>query len=403
MKKIMLILSLGILIFTGCTANVPEPLDIEATVQSNVEKAVQDKKLVDETMLQEALDQQAAKISSDIDLKLNMMMTQMADKQEPTPNFYIATPTLSIGSNQNNAQTAAGSDGNCVVKFAYLSDVTFPDGTMTLPKTTFTKSWYIQNIGTCNLDNRYKLVYVSGDKVGTAEEFPLFPSAKLLKPGESAVVSVQITAPENVSTFSTYWALKTPDGKVIQGGEAQDVLLSSVFKVGKQYNFYENLGGAICSDNTGLFFCGSSDRTSGRGTAYYAPSPTVESNYAGQPSIVISPPTIENGTTRVTFGPIRVPRGTWLRAAVSCPPNTPSCDNYVRLFVQVEGQTEQRVTETQENNDGFATQWNIQLSDYGYHDQSLLFIFEVQAIGGSDKDDMIIIQVPRLTDQSPVS
>jgi len=117
---------------------------------------------------------------------------------------------------------------------------------------------------------------------------------------------------------------------------------------------------------------------------------------------VIGPPLKENGKTRVTFGPIRVPRGTWLRAAVSCPPNAPGCDNFVRLFVQVEGSTEQRVTETQENNDGYVTEWNIQLSDYGYHDQSLTYTFEVQANGGSDADDLIIIQMPRLTDVAPV-
>lgn len=395
-------MSLCILLFSGCTANMPEPLNLESTVQSNIDTIIQDKNLVDEEMLQSALDKQAEKISSDMDEKLNLIMTMVADPKEPTPNIYIATPTLSIGSSQSGTQAAPVTDGNCVVKFAYLSDVTFPDGAMTLPRTTFTKSWYIQNIGTCDLDNRYKLVYVSGDKVGTAEEFPLFSSPKLLKPGESTVVSVKLVAPENLSTYSTYWALQTPDGKIVRGGEAQDVLLSSIFKVGNQYNFQENLSGAICSDNSGLFFCGSSDRSSGRGTAYYAASPTVESNYAGQPSIIISPPAAENGTTRVTFGPIFVPRDTWLRAAISCPPNAPSCDNYVRLFVQSEGLAEQRVTETQENNDGFTTQWNIQLGDYGYHEQSLLFIFEVQAIGGSDKDDMIIIQVPRLTDQPPI-
>ena len=89
-------------------------------------------------------------------------------------------------------------------------------------------------------------------------------------------------------------------------------------------------------------------------------------------------------------------------AAVSCRPNAPLCNAKVRLLVQAEGLTEQQVTETQEFNDGFTTQWNVQLSDYGYHDQSLTYTFEVEAIGGGDTDDVIILQAPRLTDSAPI-
>jgi hypothetical protein len=49
----------------------------------------------------------------------------------------------------------------CTNKFEFLSDVTFPDGTMTLPLTTFTKSWYVQNTGTCEWTKYYSIVYLS--------------------------------------------------------------------------------------------------------------------------------------------------------------------------------------------------------------------------------------------------
>lgn len=68
----------------------------------------------------------------------------------------------------------------------------------------------------------------------------------------------------------------------------------------------------------------------------------------------------------------------------------------------MEGLTPQIVTESQEFNDGFVTEWNVQLSDYGYHDQDLTYTFEVEAIGGADKDDEIVFQVPRLTDKAPI-
>jgi hypothetical protein len=397
MKKFALLSGLIFLsLVSGCTYHSPEPINLDATIQAGISSALEEKDLLDQAKLDQSQQTQNTQIAAEVDQKVSSLATEVyLDMQENVLPEIGGTPTLSVGSGSSSAA--------CTNKFEFLSDVTFPDGTMTLPLTTFTKSWYVQNTGTCEWTKYYSIVYLSGDNVGTAKEFPLFTSDKLLKNGESAIISVIITAPEKQGEYSTYWALKSPDGQIFKGGDsAEGYPLSSKFKVGSQYNFYENLSGAICSDDSGLFFCGSSDRSSGRGVAYYSASPTVESNYAGQPSIVIGPPLKENGKTRVTFGPIRVPRGTWLRAAVSCPPNAPGCDNFVRLFVQVEGSTEQRVTETQENNDGYVTEWNIQLSDYGYHDQSLTYTFEVQANGGSDADDLIIIQMPRLTDVAPV-
>ncbi len=385
------------LLLTGCTGNAPVTIDIDATIQAAISTAMQDSKPISQDVLDYSQNLQSTQIAAEMDTKIKQAIAEAkASGDLKDENLGITpTPTLSVGSGT--------SDGSCTNKFAYVSDVTFPDGTMTLPYTTFTKSWYIQNTGTCTWNSGYKIVYYSGDKQGTAESFPLFSSDKIAKTGESVVASVKLYAGEERNkTYTTYWAMQSDTGEVFNGGEAQNVPLSSKFGVGSQYNFYENLAGAICSDDEGLFYCGSSDRTSGRGVVFYNGSPTVESNYAGQPAIVIGTPLTEGGTTRVSFGPVQIPRGTWLRASISCRPNAPSCNANVRLLVQVEGQTAQQVTETQEFNDGFTTEWNVRLSDYGYHDQSLLYTFEVEAIGGGDLDDEIIIQVPRLTDASPI-
>lgn len=398
MKKFILSSIILTIALSGCTANAPSPIDLDGTIQAGIASALEEKAnidYIDQESLELSQQAQNTQIALEFNRKLDSLSTEVFEKmQETVDPEMIGTPTLSIGSSAT---------GNCVNQFEFLSDVTFPDGTMTLPGTTFTKSWYIQNTGTCEWTRQYSVVYLSGSEVATTDEFPIFTSDKLLKPNESTIVSVRLVAPVDHQEYTTYWGLKAPDGTIFKGGKtAEGYPLSSKFKVGSQYNFYENLGGAICSDDDGLFFCGSSDRTSGRGVAYYSPNPTVESNYAGQQSMVIAPPLTENGITRVTFGPVMVSRGTWLRTTLSCPPNAPNCDCDVRLFIQAEGLNEQFVTETQENNDGFSSDWNIQLSDYGYHDQSLTYIFEVQANGGSDADDMIIFQVPRLTDVSPI-
>ena len=120
---------------------------------------------------------------------------------------------------------------------------------MTLPYTTFTKSWYIQNTGTCTWNSKYKVVYYSGDNVGTAKSFPLFTSDKIAKPGESIIASVKLYAGEGHNNdYTTYWSLQSDDGEIFNGGTAQNIPLSSVFHVGSQYNFYDNLSGAIVRD-----------------------------------------------------------------------------------------------------------------------------------------------------------
>ncbi|NMB92969.1 MAG: hypothetical protein GYA26_02025 [Flexilinea flocculi] len=396
MKKLIFWFIFITVIVSGCTGNIPVQIDINATVESAVSSALAaNKDFVRQEILDYSQNVQNTQIASQIDQKINNAISELklADVNLPMEQLTV-TPTLSISSNTK--------DG-CTNRFEYVSDVTFPDGSMTLPYTTFTKSWYIQNTGTCTWNSKYKIVYYSGDNVGTAKSFPLFTSDKIAKPGESIIASVKLYAGEGHNNdYTTYWSLQSDDGEIFNGGTAQNIPLSSVFHVGSQYNFYDNLSGAICSDNTGYFYCGSSDKTSGRGVAFYESNPTVESNYAGQPAIIIAPPLIDGGKTSVTFGPVRVPRGTWLRSSISCRPNAPLCNAKVRLYVQVEGLTPQIVTESQEFNDGFVTEWNVQLSDYGYHDQDLTYTFEVEAIGGADKDDEIVFQVPRLTDKAPI-
>lgn len=406
----------------GCIANPPTERDMQATVDA----AVLEKETQLETKAAADRDILLTQIAGEFIIQLDQLRSDLSSAGgpssagddaisgilEPTAPYWIATPTLSLSADLPVSQPiptvgsggisgATAVSGECVDRFEFLSDVTFPDGTMTLPNTRFDKTWYIRNSGTCDMTRQYKIIYISGSEVAAAKEFPLFTEDKLLRPGESTPISVPLTAPETKGKYSTTWGLKNPGGKIYGSGSAGNVYLTSVFQVGSQYNFYENLSGAICRDDIGLFFCGSSDRSSGRGAAYYNASPTMESNYAGGPSILIAPPAAENGTTRVSFGPVRVTRGTWLRSAVSCPPNSPHCDAFVRLLIAPNGGTEQFVAETHETNDGLTSEWNTNLSDFGYHDQDLTIIFEVQANGGVTSDDLIIFMNPRLTDIPP--
>jgi len=87
---------------------------------------------------------------------------------------------------------------------------TIPDGTQFDPGDTFTKTWRIKNKGTCTWNTSYKLVFVAGDKMGG-------PSSKALSvnvdPGETADLSVNLTAPASEGTYKGTWKIQADDGE----------------------------------------------------------------------------------------------------------------------------------------------------------------------------------------------
>ena len=50
---------------------------------------------------------------------------------------------------------------------AFVKDVTIPDGTQLSAGEVFTKTWRLQNRGTCTWTPDYMLVYTSGDQMGS--------------------------------------------------------------------------------------------------------------------------------------------------------------------------------------------------------------------------------------------
>lgn len=85
----------------------------------------------------------------------------------------------------------------------YISDATIPDGTEMSAGETFTKTWLVQNTGSCTWSEAYALAFISGDEMdGTSTEM----GAPVL-PGEQAKVSVALVAPDTQGTYTGYWKL----------------------------------------------------------------------------------------------------------------------------------------------------------------------------------------------------
>lgn len=88
-------------------------------------------------------------------------------------------------------------------------DVTIPDDTKLRPGEAFTKTWRLQNVGTCPWTSDYSIVWFSGERL----EAPLEVSInETITYGQSVDLSVDMKAPESQGTYQSNWKLRDPSG-----------------------------------------------------------------------------------------------------------------------------------------------------------------------------------------------
>jgi hypothetical protein len=136
----------------------------------------------------------------------------------PTPTFQqLQTPGL--------LPTIKPPAGTVVVtgcdNAAYVSDVTIPDGTIIPAGQYFTKTWKVSNIGSCAWTATYKLVFVSGDSLGGKAT----AIGKVVNPGESVDVSVELTSTSATGTITGTWRLSNDKGQLF--GEGLTVVIKN--------------------------------------------------------------------------------------------------------------------------------------------------------------------------------
>lgn len=98
----------------------------------------------------------------------------------------------------------------------FVSDVTIPDGTDLEPGSVFTKTWRLQNTGTCTWDSAYSFVYTSGDLMDASSSTSLVDEA--VDPGESVDISVDMVAPSTAGSYTGYWQMQNASGVLFGDG-----------------------------------------------------------------------------------------------------------------------------------------------------------------------------------------
>jgi uncharacterized protein YkwD len=95
----------------------------------------------------------------------------------------------------------------------FVEDVTYPDHTRLKAGEKFTKTWKLQNIGTCTWTG-YTVTFVSGDKM----ESPDSASVPQTEAGQTVDISVELIAPSMDGSYTGYFELKNANGETLPIG-----------------------------------------------------------------------------------------------------------------------------------------------------------------------------------------
>ncbi len=125
-----------------------------------------------------------------------------------TPEQAAASPTPSPPLATDTPVPDVSGEGGCTLNAAYVADVTIPDDTEVNPGDTFHKVWRVRNSGTCDWEEGTKLVFVSGEQMGTTTSVnvPVVPT------GGTADIAVDMQAPATPGTYRSTWQLQSPEG-----------------------------------------------------------------------------------------------------------------------------------------------------------------------------------------------
>ncbi|HEX5807878.1 MAG TPA: NBR1-Ig-like domain-containing protein [Anaerolineales bacterium] len=165
-------------------------------------------------------------------------MTQNA----PTSAPATATPIPATSTPVRPTNTPVPTAVSYCDWVAFVKDVTIPDGTQLAPGEIFTKTWRLQNRGTCTWTPDYMLVYTSGDPMGSTTAVRLPGN---VAPGQTVDLSVTLTAPAAAGHHIGYWMLRNASGALFGAGSKANEAFYVEIKT-KAEVVYGTVTGSLC-------------------------------------------------------------------------------------------------------------------------------------------------------------
>jgi hypothetical protein len=103
---------------------------------------------------------------------------------------------------------------SCTDQAQFVSNITFPDGSVVSPNQSLTKTWRVKNTGTSTWAG-YNLKFISGNQMGGPAQVSIPTTA----PGGTVDISVNLIAPSTSGSASGVWQIENTNGTWGSGGK----------------------------------------------------------------------------------------------------------------------------------------------------------------------------------------
>lgn len=145
-------------------------------------------------------------------------ITQGSPPSQPTPTAGVQNLPPPSGQNSpptptTQLQPAQATNTSIPCNRAhFVTDVSVPDNTLFTVGKAFTKTWKLENTGSCAWTSGYSLIFDSGDQMSGPSSQQL--TTGTVAPGQTIDVSVNLIAPNSPGTYKGNWKLKDSNGAI---------------------------------------------------------------------------------------------------------------------------------------------------------------------------------------------
>jgi hypothetical protein len=278
---------------------------------------------------------------------------------------------------------------------SFVRDVLIGDGNIIKAGTAFTKTWRLQNIGSCTWTQDYALVFVSGSQMDAPSRVWLDTQ---VRPGETVDVSVQLKAPLQTGDYTGYWQLRNADNVNFGiGSNAQQafwVKIRVLQPTEMVFNLSENYCSAEWRNRVEEVDCPGQTSDVENGFVLVQTEPLLENGTKeNEPAIVLRPDQSDGGMIQGRFPAFKVQAGDRFRTAIGCMGNSSGCSVVFQLNYRADGGSVQNLGNWTEVFDKSINKLDIDLSPLS--GKSVEFILTVYNNGNST-DDNVFWLLPRI-------
>ncbi len=275
----------------------------------------------------------------------------------------------------------------------FITDISIPDGTTFTGGTPFTKTWRLQNVGTCTWTTSYALVFFSGDAMSA---IPVIYLPASVAPGQMINLSAAMTAPNASGHYRGYWKLRNASGVKFGIGASGtepfyvDINVTSAYSTA--YDFYVNACSATWTSGAGALPCPGTDGAA-NGFILKLDTPNLEDGTTSQSGLLTFPQNVTNGYIQGIYPPFTVQSGDRFQSIINCQYNATACNVVFRLDYQIGGGAVQTFKTASEKYEGLYYRLDLDLSPLA--GQNVKFILTVLA-NGSPTGDRALWGAPRI-------